>query len=268
MALDLSKIAPDGRKELIAAGEAFNSDTTLAQARKTLNALNKHRSKLIDYGFNEEDEEHLKDAADELVAAGVGRDDKRTEKKKTSKTYVDTLHAGQAVRLRSHSVLGSVRRVAVQIAGESHTAAVRAIDTVLEQGSVAAEEANALAAQLDRLRKVLDDDGTVEELSKSRGGPKAVKDLADAAGALRVAAQNAAGTRGTPEETERLDLIDGIILGLVRGAAKAAGYAAKALGEPSLDSAFALTELYDSSARSTAKQGEPATSGTEEKPPV
>ena len=71
-------------------------------------------------------------------------------------------------------------------------------------------------------------------------------DLVEQAGALRAQARSATGARGTPEATERLDLIDGIILELVRQAQKAADVAGKELGEPALAKVFALTALYGS----------------------
>jgi hypothetical protein len=86
----------------------------------------------------------------------------------------------------------------------------------------------------------------------TRGGPKAITDLAAHAGALRAAAQTSSVGPGTPEQTERLNLIDGIILELVREARAAADSAGKALGEPSLVTAFALTELYGTWSRPSA----------------
>jgi hypothetical protein len=61
---------------------------------------------------------------------------------------------------------------------------------------------------------------------------------------LREASQTTAAPRGTPQETEQLDLLDGIILSLVRSAREAADAASKALGEPALVAEFELTELY------------------------
>jgi hypothetical protein len=53
------------------------------------------------------------------------------------------------------------------------------------------------------------------------------------------------GARGTRVETEQLDLLDGIIVTLVRNARKAARAAAKRLGKPSLVADFELTKLYE-----------------------
>jgi hypothetical protein len=49
---------------------------------------------------------------------------------------------------------------------------------------------------------------------------------------LREASQTTAAPRGTPQETEQLGLLNGIILSLVRSA------------EPALVAEFELTELY------------------------
>jgi hypothetical protein len=90
-------------------------------------------------------------------------------------------------------------------------------------------------------------------------GPQAAADLAARAASLRAADPASAGARGTPEHTEHLDLIDGIILELVRGAREAAEGASKELGEPALLSAFSLSELYPSSGARSAPEAEPET---------
>ena len=61
---------------------------------------------------------------------------------------------------------------------------------------------------------------------------------------LRASVAARAGSPGTPAETEQLDLLDGIIVALVRGARKAARAAAKRLGTPALTADFELTKLY------------------------
>ncbi|MFO0681580.1 MAG: hypothetical protein U0234_06000 [Sandaracinus sp.] len=46
--------------------------------------------------------------------------------------------------------------------------------------------------------------------------------------------------RGTPEESASLDLLDGIVVEIVRAAARAA----KATGDTAIIDAYALTDLY------------------------
>jgi hypothetical protein len=129
------------------------------------------------------------------------------------------------------------------LAPEQAEEAARAIDAVLGKGAVAGDDAEKLSTQLDQLRTTLED-STIKPVVAERGGPKAAADLKTQASILREASQTTAAPRGTPQETEQLDLLDGIILSLVRSAREAADAASKALGEPALVAEFELTELY------------------------
>lgn len=259
MPLDVSKISPAARATFIQNGRKFGSRDTLAQANKTLKGLETHAAKLEDHGFGPDDVNDLKSARDGLIAAGVSREDKRVDKKTTSQTYADSMRAAQQVRLRARSVLKSAMRVLIQSGGQAAEDAARAVNVVLGKGSVAGDDAEKLATQLDQLRAALED-SAVQPIVAGRGGPKAVADLKIGAESLREASQMTTAPRGTPPETEQLDLLDGIILSLVRSAREAADAASKALGEPALVAEFELTELYGSGkAKVKAEVPAPAT---------
>jgi hypothetical protein len=244
--MDLATIAPVRRNQLIEAGRRVGSDVTLAQANKTLKGLEQHGPKLVAFGFGPEDGLDLGQARDALLAGGVGRHGKRTDKKQMSAAYAQVMRDGLQVRLRSRSILGGARRSLARIGSPEAVAAVQRIDAVLNTCSVAPDYASPLATQLDELRRGLVD-LTIAPVVAGRGGPQAVADLTARAAALRAADQTTAGARGTPEHTEHLDLVDGVILELVRGAREAAEVASKELGEPALLAAFALSELYPNS---------------------
>lgn len=250
MALDLTKIPPEARAIFIEDGARFGSDDTLDQANQTLNAWALHGAKLVDYGFGTEDAKELQDARDALVAAGVGRETKRTSKKIDTVAHAAAVRSGQGVRLRARSVLGGARRVLL-LAGK--TEAVQRIDALLDGESVAATDAEGLAKQLDALQALLKEP-SVADATANRGGPKAIADLEAQAQALRDAAKVKAVPRGTPVETETLDLIDGIIVSLARSAKDAAEAAARDLAEPAIATAFELSALYK---RPAKKKNEP-----------
>ena len=243
MPIDLSKIPPTTRKALILSGKKFGSSDTLAQSNKTLKALETHAAKLADHGFGPDDVDDLKSARDGLIAAGVSREDKRVDKKTTNQAHADAMRGAQQVRLRARSVLKAAKRVLAHAGGEAAEEAARSIDAVLGKGAVAGDDAEKLSTQLDQLRTTLED-STIKPVVAERGGPKAAADLKTQASILREASQTTAAPRGTPQETEQLDLLDGIILSLVRSAREAADAASKALGEPALVAEFELTELY------------------------
>lgn len=245
MALDLTKIPPEARAIFIEDGGRFGSDDTLDQANQTLNAYALHGAKLVDYGFGADDAKELQDARDALVGAGVGRETKRTSKRIDTVAYAAAVRSGQGVRLRGRSVLGGARRVLL-LAGKTET--VQRIDALLDGESVAATDAEGLAKQLDALQAMLKE-SAVAEAAANRGGPKAISDLEAQAQALRDAAKVKAVPRGTPVETETLDLIDGIIVSLARSAKDAAEAAARDLAEPAIATAFELSALYNRPAK-------------------
>lgn len=264
MKFDLIQIPPTTRAALIALGRRFGSSDTLGQAEQTLSGLETHGDKLTDWGFNADDAAELRDARDALLAAGVGRDTKRTDKKATNRAYPDVLRKGKTIRSRARSVLRGARRILALSVAPASDDAVRTIDTVLEHTGTTSDDAIVMASQLDNLRQVLSI-AVVAEAAKDRGGPKAVTDLTANATALRAVSQDTATVRGTPEETDQLDLVDGIIIGLTRQAREAADSAAKALGEPAIVAAFELSQLYGSG-RAKKKEPPKAEEGSEEAP--
>ncbi|MDC3961428.1 hypothetical protein KEG38_46840 [Polyangium jinanense] len=240
MALDLTILSKEARATFIKDGEKFGSEDTLDQANQTLNAYLTHGPKLAAFGFAPEDAAELKDARDLLIEAGVGREAKRTNKKVDTAAHATAMRDGQGIRLRARSVLAGSKR-ALLLAGQG--GAVQKIVVLLDQESVAADDAEGLAKQLDALRAALKEPA-VADAAKSRGGPQATLDLESRAQALRDAAKAKAQPRGTPVETETLDLIDGIIVSLARTAREAADAAARELGESAIATEFELSALY------------------------
>ncbi|HVK68629.1 MAG TPA: hypothetical protein VM694_29420 [Polyangium sp.] len=255
MAFDLKSLSPEARAAFIKDGERFGSEDTLDQANQTLNAYQAHGSKLLAFGFAPEDAAELQDARDLLIEAGVGREAKRTNKRIDAVAHTKAMRDGQGIRLRARSVLAGAKRALFLAA---HAPAVQKIDVLLGRDSVAAEDAEGLAKQLDALQNVLKVPA-IEDVAKSRGGPQAALDLGALAQALRDATKAKAEPRGTPVETETLDLLDGLIVSLARTAREAADVAARELGEPAIATAFELSGLYKR--RAKKKVEEPAQDG-------
>jgi hypothetical protein len=253
MAFDPDALPAATKKKLIELGKQFGSQDTLDQANQTLNALAKYGAALSDHGFPDSDTERLRIVRDLLIQAGVGRETAKGQKKVTSAAYTAAMVAAQAARLSARAVLEGVHGDLEESAEEE---AARRVAAVLEQTAAAPEEAEPLALQLDRLRAALSA-AEVSAAAASRGGQAALGRLSNAAAALRAADQNDAGVRGTPQETERLDLLDGLIVRLTRRARKAALAAAKATGNLALAAAFRLDKLYRSRGGAAAGEEEP-----------
>lgn len=240
MTLDLSQIPAHARALLIKDGENFSSNDTLEQANKTLNAFDLHGNKLAPYGFVADDAAELKDARDALIGAGVSRDSKRHSKRIDTAAYQSAVQDGMQVRTRAIAIAASTKRVLLRADKKD---AVHKIDTLLKHESEAAGQADLLAKQLDGLQALFSD-ADIADAAKSRGAPQLVLDLQGIAANLRAVCESKAEPRGTPLETATLDLIDGIIVSLVRAARKASKAASKGLGDPSIATAFELSSLY------------------------
>jgi hypothetical protein len=248
MTIDLSTLSPKARAEYIRIGRQYGSTDTLAQANQTLTGLGKYAPELVRHGFSLGDGTRLEGARDGLIEAGVGRNEKVGARKVTSHAYVDALAHGKAKREDARSILDNAKRALSESVDATAVAGVNVIKAALQQTRSAGADGEKLAGHLDTLRLALGDPSVIAEVS-GRGGLDAGMDLQIAADALRAASKERAGapgTPGTPAETEQLNLLDGIIVGLVRGARKAARPAAKRLGMPALMADFELTKLYAS----------------------
>jgi len=240
--LDLSRLSAAGRERYLRIGRGFGSSDTLKQANKTLKALASHATVIVDHGFGPEDVSRLSAARDALSAAGVGRENKVTEKKNTRRDYLAAVAQAKRERAKALVILSNTL-VPLHDAGDQD--ATHKIETALSQTRVLPDpgEDEKLAVQLDVLGQTLAVTA-IANAAKTRGGPKAAAALPASAAALRSAAEQREGS-GTRLSTEEMDVIDGMIVTLCRSARNAARQAAVDLGTPALLAAFALPYITD-----------------------
>ena len=81
MPFDITTMSQVRRVKLIALGEEFGSQDTLAQANQTLGAYQKHAATLKSYGFTAAHATELEGARDGLSNAGIGRESAKGKKK-------------------------------------------------------------------------------------------------------------------------------------------------------------------------------------------
>jgi len=260
MALDLDGLPPARKLALIADGAEFGSDDTHAQATQTLQGLEKYADKLKVFGLPLSDGQRLDDARGLLSDAGFGRHEARTKKKTLNATLVAATRAARTARLRGRSVLESAKAALLNQGAAEPAAAVQAtLDTTADPTKTGED----LAVQLDQLGAALDVSKApaAAAAAADRGGPETSAKLSEASTALRAAVKSKPGQRGTPEETQRLDLIDGIIIDICRRARDAAEAASKELGDPAILKAFKLDKLYASSGGAKKEEAGAATGG-------
>lgn len=252
MAFDISILSPQARAEYIRIGRWWGSKDTLAQANDTLRALELYGANLSPYGFTIDDTKRLVFVRDALEAAGVGRSLAETSKKVTSRVYLDAMRDGKRARLTARTVLSNVERTLREHDNATCEAALRELGSTLAKTQSAGADDDALARQLELLAESFRHPVIGMEAA-TRGGMVTLREIEMAIRNLREAAHARNAKPGTPMETERLDLLDGMVVTLARAARKAARIAAVRLSSPAMAKAFELSRLY---AVRTKAQGE------------
>ncbi|MBK9266151.1 MAG: hypothetical protein IPM54_40985 [Polyangiaceae bacterium] len=100
----------------------------------------------------------------ELIAAGVGRETKRTSKKVDTAALSAAMRDGQGARLRARSVLGGAKRTLLAL---GNIAGPLKIEALLERDRCG-RGCQRLAKQLDALQDVLKDPA-IADAAKDRG---------------------------------------------------------------------------------------------------
>jgi hypothetical protein len=257
MAIDLNAFPPDVKLALTAVGEEFGSDDTFAQATQTLQGLEKYADTVRLYGLPLSDGQRLQEARELLSEAGYGRNQAKSHKKTLGIGLDDANRAGRTARIRGRSILTSTKSV---LAEQGKTEAATAAQTTLDVTADSDKTGEDLAKQLDHLADAIDPQKSPEAAAASadRGGPETLEPLRTTATTLRDAVKRKPTVRGTPEATQRLDQIDGIIIDICRRGRDAAEAASKDKGDPAILKAFKLDKLYASRA-GAAKKEEPPT---------
>ena len=236
-----AKLPAGEREEIIRIGRRFGSSFTADQARRTLNAQAEHGPRIAGRGYTPAHNAKLGWCADALAVADVGRLSGRGERKTNDGLLLDAMRRGKVARFDLVALLGGAADDLAEQGGADED--VHAARVVLAQTSSTGADALALAAQLDRLAATADRPAVAAwtTAAEAAGAGPAARAIATE---LRTLEARTVVPLGTPEETQRLDLIDGTIVRLVRLARRAARAAAKAHGDPALANAFELTALY------------------------
>lgn len=246
--LNLDALSMHARTAYIEIGRQFGSEQTFQQANQTIKSLQDHRDALKPYGFIQKDEDKLELARTMLFNAGVGREGAKVVKKKLSQAQKDAFFEGRRQREKVRSVAEGIYDDVFETGGDEKLPLAREISTVLEQTSRAEDTPDKLAKQL-KLFGTLFEKKELAPYLKERGQEDIVKETNDVCGVLNTVSKEYSLRPGTPEHTERLDLLDGLIVRLARRAQRAAVVASKVMGQESIANAFKLTQLYPTPAK-------------------
>ncbi|EYF02686.1 hypothetical protein [Chondromyces apiculatus] len=240
--IDLVTISAIAREQYISIGKRYSSITVLNLASRHLKALLTHGPDLALHGFGAPDATRLVDAHETLLQESVNRTGARGGNAATVNAHELALRRARRERLRARAILDSVTRTLRYEGTDSGIAAALQVEGGLRATKNAGHEGEKLAEQLDVLLNGLTAPPVVTATA-DRGGPEAVADLTAALTTLRASNLATTGS-STRLETERMDLLDGLIITLARSARKAAVAASKRLGTPALADKFSLDALY------------------------
>lgn len=237
--MDLEKIPADLRQRLITIGRQFGSADTIAQGEATVAACDRHGPALEAHGFVSADLARLREALDALRATGAADDPPASARKSTSRDYVETVRVGKTLRQQARSILFIVMQRLAASPDAVEQEAARSVSSSLDKTQSSRGDPILLGAQLDQLRATLTM-ARVDRAAALRGADALVPQLARVAERLRAIPTD---TPPASPQADAVDLLDGIIVELVRDARRAARSAARTLGRPQIAAAFELVCL-------------------------
>ena len=150
-------------------------------------------------------------------------------------------------------------QVKLRDSGDTHTAL--AVKTALEQTKRLRSAAN-LFTHLQLLHGALTHPVVVPVIA-TRGGDKATRRLVAARDALSQATRENAGHPEVRAKVEAREVIEGVLVSLVRSASESARLASRRLALPSIAKAFRLTHLAPWRSRRKSDAQEPDASASE-----
>jgi|JI10StandDraft_1071094.scaffolds.fasta_scaffold287400_3 hypothetical protein len=233
---ELAKYAAEVRAGWAASGMHVGSDTARTVAKRIIEAHFKHGLTVGPLGFPDVALTRLVWVLESNQVADAHREAQRILKKSGTAGLKALIKTGKAERLALRALVRSVPG-SLRALGESPESATT-IETVLAQTASAGSDPTRLAKQLEALLGLF-------ALPGVRAHVAAGVDARIEAASKAAASLHGVGARrpGTPDDTERLDVLDGMIIELVRQARAAARVASTLTGNQALAQAYAIDDL-------------------------
>lgn len=195
----------------------------------------------------------MREVRDLIAASLISRAAAKADTKTTNAALRDAVKVGKNARAASHAALTTARHALFE---EGNTELANRIDSLLAVTASSRADAVLLAQQLGNLGGLLTHAEVAPKLGDAAAGVQTM--VTTASSALDVALKSKGRVRGTPAETEQVNLLDGVAVIQLRTVRKAGRAAARALGRPDVATAFELHELYGSASRAR-EDGPPPT---------
>lgn len=264
MALNIDAFAPRARERYLVIGRRYWTAAVLAQANKTLRALEKYALHVARHGFGPRDFERLRDGRDSLLAYETNRSQSAAERKLVTRANEDVEQRGRDARHGARAVLAVAGDEALE---QGLDELAKRVDMVLSQTRLQPDEDVQLLDQLELLHTVI----VLPELAEliaDRGGPETVIDVATACDELTALVHARSDSAVDPATADARDIVDGYVVTLVRRARAASRVAARRLGQPALAEEFKLTHLRPRYGTAPSNPEPPADAPTEPTDPA
>ena len=238
MAWSIDALAPAAREHYLALGRRYTAHQVLQQANKAVTAHAKYAVELAEDGFGIEDGQLLVELRDVLYAQVTVCSEASQARALSKRTQVDARRSARQER-RSARLLLDRALVKLRDSGDTHTAL--AVKTSLEQTKRLRSAAD-LYNHLQLLHAALTHPLVVGVIA-TRGGDRATRRLVESRDALLAATRENASHPEVRAEVEAREVMEGVLVSLVRSAAEAARLSSRRLALPSIATAFRLTYL-------------------------
>jgi hypothetical protein len=241
--MSLEDIKGPRRQALIKLGLRWASPLVKAQANAFLGQLQTHQPTLETYGLVPEDVVELAGWEAQYPEQMGEREDKQLGNKLTSRLLKALLVDAGAARTRGRVRLKEAEPRLASAEGEGSQALHHVQEALQKTSRKPKDDPEAMASQLRLLAGALALTA-VMDVVRPRGGEAALAALEKSAEAISQAVADMAQRTSTTALTERLDLLDGLIVERLREIGRVAKEAAKETGSPALAEAFLLKHLY------------------------
>lgn len=252
MAFDRTKIAPAAQAAYRKIGARHDSESVRAQAERTRKGANKiiasHGPRFAPHGVAAATIVRLDDLMVAHGEATTTREHARTYKKVTNIAHQNAIFDAKGTRLKLHSAYANARTTLFE-AGEQ--ASVDEIDVALNRTRSAGDDTDLLVSQLEILVAPLKKTPIREAVaSGDETIPAALEtEVTESIATLKSTSGESAAPRGTPVDSELVDLLDGMIIVTCRNIRRAARALSREVGQPALAEEVELNELYKGTKR-------------------
>lgn len=256
--LNFDSIPAIKRRELIELGERFNQFDVRAQTSKALEGRERYGAFLEPHGVGPRVWQMLEQAADEHTRSFDDRVDAQVTRKTTSALFHDAMKRGKGTRVENLPLL----QIAFDtLSFSSDTPIIERLRVVLDKTRSVGWGLDELESQLKLMHGVLGIEAVSEAVGE-KPATEARKEIETSLGLITKARAEHAVPFGTPEQTAKLNLLDGFLVTLLRQVRRAARAAARKHGRAEIAKAFELDKLYSTARRpaSPAPEQAPAAS--------